>query len=54
MEGYILMNVFVLMALASWYVPEFRTLFTDEYCSNPAAYIASTMSANMPVATGVV
>ena len=41
MEGYILMNVFVLMALASWYVPDMSsddptrsTLFPDEYCRN--------------------
>lgn len=44
MEGYILMNVFVLMALASWYVPDLNannlgqitksTLFPDEYCRN--------------------
>lgn len=44
MEGYILMNVYVLMALASWYVPDLNsadpaqstksTLFPDEYCKN--------------------
>lgn len=36
MEGYILMNVFVLMALASWYVPDVGTFFSDEYCRNPS------------------
>lgn len=53
MEGYLLMNVFVLMALASWYVPTVETLFTDLYCSNPAAVVAATMSAALPVATAV-
>lgn len=35
------MNVFVLMALASWYVPDVSSLFTDEYCRNPAAVAAA-------------
>lgn len=40
MEGWILMNVFVLMAFASWYIPDntnqnttnYTSLFPDEYC----------------------
>lgn len=34
MEGWILMNVFVLMAFASWYIPDYTGLFPDEYCKD--------------------
>lgn len=29
------MNVFVLMALASWFVPEVQSLFPDNFCRDP-------------------
>jgi hypothetical protein len=55
MEGYILMNVFVLMSLAAWFVPTVETLFTDLYCKNPEAQILATQTVTMasPLATAV-
>lgn len=52
MEGYILMNVFVLMSLAAWFVPdnELVSLFPDAYCSNPVLQMESTQSATAAVA----
>jgi Ca2+:H+ antiporter len=48
MEGYLLMNVFILMALAAWYVPDVHTLFTDEYCRNPV--LAAAQAGEGPMA----
>lgn len=50
------MNVFVLMALAAWYVPDINTLFTDEYCRNPAAVIqaTATLTGLVPSATAAI
>jgi hypothetical protein len=58
MEGYLLMNVFILMALAAWYVPDPNpnspysvSLFTDDYCRNKVAAIAATASIQGAIAT---
>lgn len=44
MEGWILQNVFVLMAFASWYIPDYTGLFPDEYCKDRNYFLTNNVT----------